>query len=358
MNSFGRIYKFSSFGESHGDAIGGIIEGLPAGISIDLNKIQNNLNQRRPGHLENTSDRQEPDKINILSGLYQGKTLGTPIGFIITNEDCKSSDYESLKDVFRPSHADFTTFSKYGIRDHRGGGRSSAREMAIRIVAGSVAQQILKTLNVQIVAFVSQIGHAICPVSEIKDQQEVYNSPVYCPFRDSENEMVELLEYIKLSGDSVGGRLTCICYGVPIGLGEPVYDKLSARLAQSMFSINGVKGFEIGSGFQCISKKGSEHNDSFYLKGNKISTITNNSGGIQGGISNGEAINMNIAFKPTSSIGLTQKTITSDYKNVEINISGRHDPCIAIRAVPVVIAMAACTILDFFLLQKLAKWSS
>lgn len=358
MNSSGRVYKFSSFGESHGAAIGGIIEGIPAGIDINMEEIQQSLNFRRPGHSEYTSERKEPDKLNILSGLYQGKTLGTPIGFTIANIDCNSNDYESIKNIFRPSHADYTTFIKYGIRDYRGGGRSSAREMAIRIVAGSIAKQILKTLNIEIVAYVSQIGTIISPTTEFKNQSEIFNSPVFCPFEDSEKEMVKLLEHIKLSGDSVGGRLTCFCYGVPVGLGEPVYDKLSARLAQAMFSINGVKGFEIGSGFDCISKKGSEHNDHFQFVNNKISTTTNNSGGIQGGISNGETIKMNIAFKPTSSISLNQKSISSDNKNVEISISGRHDPCIAIRAVPVVIAMAACTLLDFFLLQKITKWNS
>jgi chorismate synthase len=346
-SSFGTLFKLTTFGESHGVAIGGIIDGVPANQLIDIDTIQAELDRRKPGQSAIVTQRKESDTVEVLSGIFEGKTTGSPIGFMIKNDDQKSNDYDHIKEVFRPSHADFTYNSKYGHRDHRGGGRSSARETASRVVAGAIAKQILGSIGIDIVAYVDQVG-AIQLGNDI-DYNVIDENPVRCPNLNVATEMEALIKEVRKSGDTIGGSIRCEINHVPAGLGEPVFDKLHAELGKAMLSINAVKGFEFGSGFDCISMRGSEHNDLFNEDG---STQTNYSGGIQGGISNGMPITMRIAFKPVATIIQTQITLDQTGELVEMDGKGRHDPCVVPRAVPIVEAMAAITILDFFLRDK------
>jgi chorismate synthase len=346
-SSFGTLFKLTTFGESHGVAIGGIIDGVPANQLIDIDTIQAELDRRKPGQSAIVTQRKESDTVEVLSGIFEGKTTGSPIGFMIKNDDQKSNDYDHIKEVFRPSHADFTYNSKYGHRDHRGGGRSSARETASRVVAGAIAKQILGSIGIDIVAYVDQVG-AIQLGNDI-DYNVIDENPVRCPNLNVATEMEALIKEVRKSGDTIGGSIRCEINHVPAGLGEPVFDKLHAELGKAMLSINAVKGFEFGSGFDCISMRGAEHNDLFNEDG---STQTNYSGGIQGGISNGMPITMRIAFKPVATIIQTQITLDQTGELVEMDGKGRHDPCVVPRAVPIVEAMAAITILDFFLRDK------
>ena len=346
-SSFGTIFKLTTFGESHGKAIGGIIDGVPANQIIDLEVVQAELDRRKPGQSSIVTQRKESDTVEFLSGIFEGKTTGTPIGFTIVNDDQKSNDYDHIKDVYRPSHADFTYSNKYGNRDYRGGGRSSARETASRVVAGAIAKQILGSIGIDIAAYVDQVG-TIKVGSDI-DYNVIDENPVRCPNMKVAAEMEVLIKEVRKDGDTIGGSIRCEINHVPVGLGEPVFDKLHAELGKAMLSINAVKGFEFGSGFDCITMRGSEHNDVFNKDG---STQTNHSGGIQGGISNGMPITMRIAFKPVATLIQTQTTLNSKDELVEMDGKGRHDPCVVPRAVPIVEAMAAITILDFYLRDK------
>jgi len=350
-NSIGKLFKLTTFGESHGVAIGGIIDGCPAGIELNMEAIQNELDRRKPGQSKITTQRKEPDQVEFLSGIFEGKTTGTPIGFQIVNTNQKSKDYSHNTDVYRPSHADYTYDKKYGIRDHRGGGRSSARETANWIVGGAIARQYLK--NIKISAFTSSIGDIFIdkPYQELNLSQ-VENNIVRCPDQEIANKMIDHINEIKKQGDTVGGTITCVIQNVPIGLGEPVFDKLHARLGQAMLSINAVKGFEYGSGFCGAKMKGSEHNDLFNTDG---STKSNLSGGIQGGISNGMDIYFRVAFKPVATIMQKQDTIDSKGNKVEMQGKGRHDPCVVPRAVPIVEALSAMILTDFMLQYKARK---
>jgi len=348
-NTFGKIFTLTSFGESHGAAIGGVIDGVPANFPIDLAKIQQELDRRRPGQSSLVTQRKELDFVQLLSGVFEGKTTGSPIGFIIQNENQKSADYEHLKDAFRPSHADFSYHQKYGHRDYRGGGRSSARETACRVVAGAIAKQFLESLNIQFSTYVDQIGSVRFDEDSFFETQLIERNAVRCPDEKMAAEMVELILETRKKGDTVGGAIRCVIQGVPAGLGEPVFDKLHADLGKAMLSINAVKGFEIGSGFDSIAMNGSEHNDIFSSDG---STKTNHSGGIQGGISNGMPISFRVAFKPVATIMQAQPTIDELGNETEIEGKGRHDPCVVPRAVPIVEAMAAMVILDFYLRNK------
>jgi len=357
-NSFGNLFKLTSFGESHGISIGGIIEGCLPNIKIDFSLIQDELKRRRPGQSNITTQRKEEDIVEFQSGFLEGKTTGMPIGFIIKNSDHKSKDYSHNSDVYRPSHADYTYDNKFGIRDYRGGGRSSARETAVRIVAGAIAKQILLKLNISFHAFVSEVGNIKIESNYSKldlTLKNIESNKVRCPVQLKAVEMQSLIENVKKKGDTIGGKITCIIKNTPIGLGEPVFDRLNAELAKAMFSINAVKGFELGSGFDCVAMIGSEHNDEFYIENDVVKTRTNNSGGIQGGISNGEDIYFNVAFKPVATIMQKQKTINTNNENVELMGRGRHDPCVVPRAVPIVEAMAAMVILDYYLIQKSKK---
>ena len=354
-NSFGKIFQLSTFGESHGAAIGGIIDGCPAGLHLDFDKIQAELDRRRPGQSDLTTQRSESDTVTFLSGVFEGKTTGTPIAFQIPNKDQRSNDYSDIKDVYRPSHADFAYDAKYGHRDYRGGGRSSARETAVRVAAGAVAKQFLELSEIKIQAFVSCIAEA-----EISEPVESLNltapeNEVRCPDPVVAAEMRTLIEQARDGGDSLGGIITCLIENVPAGLGEPVFDKLHSNLGRAMLSINAVKGFEIGSGFAAAKMRGSEHNDLFEKSGSKTITKTNFSGGVQGGISNGMNIVFRVAFKPVASIGLSQKTVNNKGEETNIKIEGRHDPCVVPRAVPIVEAMAALVIADHFLLNRTTK---
>ena len=349
-NTFGKAFALTTFGESHGKAMGGIIDGCPAGYSLDFEAIQNELNRRKPGQSKVSTARAESDKVEFLSGIFEVPTTGTPIGFIIHNKDQHSSDYNNLKDVFRPSHADFTYTKKYGIRDHRGGGRASARETICRVVAGAIAKQILNQSSINIQAAVSQVGEIKADLDLKKlNSKAIEESIVRCPDEKASDAMIALIEEMKEEGDSLGGIITCVIDNCPVGLGEPVFDKLQADLAKAMLSINAVKGFEYGSGFEGCSSRGSELNDPFFVSEERVRTTSNNSGGIQGGISNGEQINFNVAFKPTASIKKSQSTVDQSGKKVELKIEGRHDPCVVPRAVPVVESMAALVIIDHLL---------
>ena len=350
-NSFGTLFKLSSFGESHGTAIGGIIDGCPPGLTIDLDDIQHQLDRRKPGQSSITTARKESDTVQFLSGIFEGKSTGTPIGFIIPNEDQKSADYAALKYIYRPSHADYTYEAKYGIRDYRGGGRSSARETACRVVAGAVASQFLDTKQIRISAFVSQVGFVSSEMpTQLPSESQVDASIVRCPDLNAASQMEALILEMKQAGDTIGGVITCMIEGVPAGLGEPVFEKLHADLGKAMLSINAVKGFEIGNGFSSVTMKGSEHNDVFNRDATgKIRTDTNHSGGIQGGISNGEIIWFKVAFKPVASIAMIQETLNTSLEKTQIEIPGRHDPCVVPRAVPIVESMAALVIADHFL---------
>lgn len=353
-NSFGTLYKLTTFGESHGPAIGGVIDGCPPGVELDIEQIQYELSRRKPGQSKITTQRKEADQVQFLSGIFEGKTTGTPIGFIIENTDHRSKDYTHIKEVYRPSHADFTYDQKYGIRDYKGGGRSSARETACRVVAGAVAKQCLKEID--ITAFVSSVGElALNKNIDQLDFSEIENNPVRCPDAELAKEMVNYIQSIRKQGDTVGGVVSCYITGVSAGLGEPVFDKLHAQLGKAMLSINAVKGFEYGSGFSGTKMKGSEHNDIFLETGR---TKTNHSGGIQGGISNGMPIYFKVAFKPVATLMQKQQSINKDLKEIEMQGKGRHDPCVVPRAVPIVEAMAAIVLLDFVLLQNSLEKSS
>lgn len=356
-NSFGKLFKLTSFGESHGVAIGGIIEGCPAGLKIDIDFIQQELQRRKPGQSKLTTQRKEDDKVEFLSGIFEGVTLGTPIGFIIKNNDQLSADYSHLKDTYRPSHADFTYEQKYGLRDYRGGGRSSARETACRIVAGAIAKLFLKNYNITINAFVKQIGTIKLEQNfDTLDLGKTENNLVRCPNEATANKMIEAIETAKKEGDTLGGIIQCVAQNVPVGLGEPVFDKLHAVLAHAMLSINATKGFEIGSGFASVNHRGSELNDGFIADSKQhISTKTNNSGGIQGGISNGMPIYFNVAFKPVATIMQKQDSVNKLGEEVVLEGKGRHDPCVLPRAVPIVESMAAIVIMDFLLLTRINK---
>lgn len=352
-NTIGKLFTFTSFGESHGRGIGGIVDGCPAGIDVDIEFIQHELDRRRPGQSDISTPRKEGDKVDILSGTFEGKTTGTPIAFVIWNENQHSTDYDHLKEVYRPSHADYTYQQKYGIRDHRGGGRSSARETASRVVAGAIAKLALKQLGVEITAFTSHVGHiAMTQTFETADLSLIESNVVRCPETATAEKMIEYIKQLKGEGDSIGGIISCVVKGVPIGWGEPIFDKLQARLAQSMLSINATHGFDYGRGFEGVSLKGSEMNDSFIKDGDQITTKTNNSGGVQGGISNGQDIYFRVLFKPVATISKKQETVDIHSKEVELEARGRHDPCVLPRAVPIVEAMAALTLLDLYLTKS------
>lgn len=352
MNTIGNIFRLTSYGESHGAAVGGIIDGCPAGIVVDYEFVQNELNRRRPGQSKITTPRKEDDTVEFLSGIHEGKTTGVPIGFVIRNENHHSSDYDNLKDLYRPSHADYTYTQKYGHRDHKGGGRSSARETIARCVAGAIAKLVLKQLKVEITAFTSQVGGIKLEKMYTEyDLSKIEETPVRCPDMEKAEEMISLIQEVKSKGDTIGGVITCIIKGTPAGLGEPVFGKLHAALGNSMLSINAVKGFEYGDGFD-VNHRGSEVNDVFFNDGGKISTKTNHSGGMQGGISNGQDIYFRVAFKPVATILMLQDTVNKVGEEVELKARGRHDACVLPRAVPIVEAMAAITILDYYLLSK------
>lgn len=352
MNTFGRIFRLTSFGESHGPAVGGIIDGCPAGIVVDYEFIQSELNRRRPGQSRITTPRKEDDEVEFVSGIHDGKTTGVPIGFIIRNKNHHSSDYDNLKEIYRPSHADYTYAQKYGIRDHKGGGRSSARETIARCVAGALAKLVLKQLNIEIIAYTSQVGHVkLDKQYTAYDLTTIEDTPVRCPDKKTAEEMIELIQDVKSKGDTIGGVITCVIKGTPVGLGEPVFGKLHAALGNAMLSINAVKGFEYGDGFD-VSHRGSERNDEFYNDNGVISTRTNHSGGIQGGISNGQDIYFRVAFKPVATILMHQNTVNTQGEEVDLKARGRHDACVLPRAVPIVEAMAAMTLLDSYLLSK------
>lgn len=349
-NTLGKLFTFTSFGESHGRGIGGIVDGCPAGIEMDENFIQNELDRRRPGQSAISTPRKENDKVEFLSGIFEGKTTGTPIAFVIWNENQQSNDYNHLKDVYRPSHADFTYQQKYGIRDYRGGGRSSARETASRVVAGAIAKLALKKLGIEITAFTSQVGHiAMTQTYETADLSLIESNIVRCPETETANKMIEYIKELKAEGNSIGGIVSCVIKGVPVGWGEPIFDKVQARLAHAMLSINATHGFDYGKGFEGVSLKGSEMNDSFVKTDDQISTKTNNSGGVQGGISNGQDIYFRVLFKPVATISQKQKTVDIYHNEVELEARGRHDPCVLPRAVPIVEAMAALTLMDLYL---------
>ena len=350
-NSFGNLFKVTTFGESHGTAIGGVIDGCPAGIHLDMIAIQNEMSRRKPGQSDIVTQRKEPDTVQFLSGIFEGLTTGTPIGFVIKNANQKSKDYSHIKDVYRPSHADYTYDKKYGVRDYRGGGRSSARETACRVVAGAIAKQLLKGVSIH--AFTSSVGKiSINQPYQNLDFSKIETNAVRCPDDVIAKKMITEIKNIRKEGDTIGGTVTCVLQNVPVGLGEPVFDKLHAELGKAMLSINAVKGFEYGSGFCGVEMKGSEHNDIFNEDG---STKTNLSGGIQGGISNGEDIYFRVAFKPVATIMQKQKTINSEGQELEMQGRGRHDPCVVPRAVPIVEAMAALVVADYYLLNKITK---
>ena len=348
-SSFGTLFKLTTFGESHGTAIGGIIDGVPANFPLDIPAIQLELDRRKPGQSSLVTQRKESDTVQFLSGIFEGKTLGSPIGFIILNENQKEADYAHLKDTFRPSHADFTYEKKYGIRDYRGGGRSSARETASRVVAGALAKQVLNSIGIKFSTFVDQVGDIRFHSDEFFALKEIESNLVRCPDKNLAEKMENLIREVRKEGDTIGGVISCIIQGVPAGLGEPVFDKLPAELGKAMLSINAVKAFEIGSGMESIAMRGSQHNDLFNEDG---TTQTNYSGGIQGGISNGMPIHFRVAFKPVATIMQTQASINTQGDKIELEGKGRHDACVVPRAVPIVEAMAALVILDFYLRNK------
>ena len=357
MNTFGNIFRLTTFGESHGAGIGGVIDGFPAGITIDMDFLQEELNRRRPGQSKLTTSRKESDSVEILSGVFGGVSTGCPIGFLVRNENQHSNDYDNLRDVFRPSHADFTYYSKYGVRDHRGGGRSSARETIARCVGGAFAKMALRELGIKITAYTSQVGN----IGLEKDYHHydfgnIEKNPVRCPDMQKAEEMAQLISEVKAEGDTIGGIITGVIQGCPIGLGEPAFGKLQAALGGAMLSINAVKGFEYGEGFAGVVARGSEQNDIFVVGDDGgVTTATNNSGGIQGGISNGQDIYFRVAFKPVATLLREQKTVDIHGRESIVKARGRHDPCVLPRAVPIVEAMAAMTILDYYLANKTVK---
>jgi len=355
MNSYGTLFKISTFGESHGPAIGVIIDGCPAGLEIDEAFIQAELDRRKPGQSKITTQRKEDDTFKILSGVFEGKSTGTPIAIVIENQDQRSKDYSHIQNTFRPSHADYTYETKYGVRDYRGGGRSSARETAARVAAGAVAKLLLKTAGVEVNAYVSQVGDLTAPPYSQLDFSKTEDNIVRCPDASSAEKMIALIDQVRLDRDTIGGCVSCVIKNTPVGLGEPVFDKLHAELGKAMLSINAVKGFEYGSGFDGVTLRGSQHNDEFYNDGARIRTKTNHSGGVQGGISNGEDIYFNVAFKPVATIMQDQPSVDKDGNEAIVSGKGRHDPCVVPRAVPIVEAMAALVIADFYLRAKTSK---
>ncbi|GMQ28766.1 chorismate synthase [Algoriphagus confluentis] len=355
-NSFGRLFRITTFGESHGKALGVIIDGCPAGLNLDLEKIREEMQRRKPGQSKITTQRKEEDEIEILSGVFEGKTTGTPIGIVIPNADQKSKDYTHIADKFRPSHADFTYFEKFGVRDYRGGGRSSARETAARVAAGAIAKQFLASKGISIQAFVSQVGDLSLqiPYQEL-DLFKAEENMVRCPDPATAEQMISLIDSVRLDRDTIGGVVSCVIKNTPVGLGEPVFDRLHAELGKAMLSINAVKGFEYGSGFEGVKMRGSQHNDVLVNEAGKIKTLTNHSGGIQGGISNGEDIYFRVAFKPVATIMQDQDSVNEAGEAVTVSGKGRHDPCVVPRAVPIVEAMAALVLADYLLLSKTNK---
>jgi chorismate synthase len=355
-SSYGKIFKISTFGESHGKAVGVILEGCPAGLEIDEAKIQHDLDRRRPGQSHIVTQRQEGDVIQIVSGVFEGKATGSPIAMMVWNEDQRSKDYSHIATSFRPSHADYTYSEKYGVRDYRGGGRSSARETLARVAAGSVAKSFLETLGVKIKAYVTQAGplKLETPYHELNlDLAE--DNIVRCPDPIMAEKMIEFIDETRKNRDTVGGVVSCVVTGTPVGLGEPVFDKLHAELGKAMLSINAVKGFEYGSGFEGVAMYGSQHNDIFVKEGDKVKTVTNHSGGIQGGISNGQDIYFRVAFKPVATIMTDQSSLNEAGEEITVSGKGRHDPCVVPRAVPIVEAMAALVLADFYLRNKVVK---
>ena len=358
MNTFGKLFTLTTFGESHGVAVGGVVDGMPPGIPIDIDFIQQELARRKPGQSRITTDRKELDQVELLSGVFEGKSTGTPIGFIVRNRNQQSKDYDSIANLFRPSHADYTYYNKYGIRDYRGGGRASARITLSRVVAGALAKLVLKQKGISITAYTSQVGD----ITLDKDYQKydfslIETNPVRCPEPEKAKEMEALIAEMKREGDTIGGVVTCVIKGCPVGLGEPEFDKLHAQLGAAMLSINAAKGFEYGEGFASASYRGSQQNDVFIPSSDKqqthdIKTKTNHSGGIQGGISNGEDIYFRVAFKPVATLLMEQETVNKEGEATKIDVNGRHDPCVLPRAVPIVEAMAAMTILDALLIDN------
>jgi chorismate synthase len=354
-NSFGKIFRITTFGESHGAAIGVIIDGCPAGLEIDEAFIQSELDRRKPGQSKITTQRKEDDTFKILSGVFEGKSTGAPIAIVIENQDQRSKDYSHIAESFRPSHADYTYEMKYGTRDYRGGGRSSARETAARVAAGAVVKLLLKKSGIEINAFVSQVGEIKAPDYKSLDLSKTENNIVRCPDSVTAEKMISLIDQVRLDRDTIGGIVTGVIKNSPVGLGEPVFDKLHAAIGHAMLGINAVKGFEYGSGFEGVKQRGSQHNDEFYNDGEKIRTRTNHSGGVQGGISNGEDIYFNIAFKPVATIMQDQQSVDKAGNEVIVSGKGRHDPCVVPRAVPIVEAMAALVMADFLLQAKVSK---
>ena len=353
FNSFGNILRLTTFGESHGKAIGGVIDGFPAGVAIDMDFVQAELNRRRPGQSRITTSRSEDDKVELLSGIFNGRSTGSPIGFVVWNKNQQSSDYSEMQSVYRPSHADYTYKLKYGIRDYRGGGRSSARETISRVVGGALAKLALRQLGIRITAYTSQVGGIKLEENYTAyDLSLVETTPVRCPDPAKAKEMEDYIYKVKEEGDTIGGVVTCVIQGCPIGLGEPVFGKLQSALASGMLSINAAKAFEYGEGFKGLKMKGSEQNDIFYNNNGRVETRTNHSGGIQGGISNGQDIYFRVAFKPVATVLMEQHTVNIDGQDTTLKARGRHDPCVLPRAVPIVEAMAAMTILDFYLIDR------
>jgi chorismate synthase len=355
-NTFGHLFTLTTFGESHGEAVGGVVDGMPAGVTIDMNFIQHELDRRRPGQSRITTNRKEADKVRFLSGIFEGKSTGAPIGFMVENTNQHSNDYDNMRDLFRPSHADFTYFSKYGIRDHRGGGRSSARITISRCVGGALAKLVLRELGISIQAYTSQVGNIALDRDYRKyDLSKTETNIVRCPDMEKALLMEQYIADVKADGDTVGGIISCVVKGCPVGLGEPEFDKLHAQLGAAMLSINAVKGFEYGEGFSDVTARGSEQNDIFVSKNGHITTLTNHSGGIQGGISNGQDIFFRVAFKPVATVLKEQSTVTKDGHSTTLTARGRHDPCVLPRAVPIVEDMTAMVLLDNYLMNKTVR---
>ncbi|EFZ37484.1 chorismate synthase [Hoylesella oralis ATCC 33269] len=355
-NTFGNLFTLTTFGESHGEGIGGVVDGMPPGIGIDLEFIQNELDRRRPGQSKITTSRKEADRVELLSGVFEGKSTGSPIGFIVRNTDQHSKDYDNMRNAFRPSHADFTYLNKYGLRDYRGGGRSSARITISRCVGGALAKLALRPLNIDIRAYTSQVGDiALDRDYRLYDLNKIETNAVRCPDAETAHRMEELITEVKAAGDTIGGVITCVVRGCPVGLGEPEFGKLHAQIGAAMLSINAVKGFEYGKGFSGVSERGSRQNDEFVSTNGRISTLTNNSGGIQGGISNGQDIYFRVAFKPVATLLREQNTVDTAGNPTKLDVRGRHDPCVLPRAVPIVEAMTAMVILDNYLFNKTIK---
>ena len=363
MNTFGNIFRLTTFGESHGAAVGGVVDGMPAGVDIDVSFIQAELNRRRPGQSALTTSRKEPDSVELLSGVFEGKSTGCPIGFVVRNTNQHSSDYDNMRQLFRPSHADYTYHEKYGLHDHRGGGRSSARITIARCVGGALAKLALQQLGISVVAYTSQVGPLKLDRDYRKyDLAKVDDNDVRCPDKDMADKMATLISKVKAEGNTIGGVITCVVKGCPAGLGEPEFGKLHAALGQAMLSINAAKGFEYGDGFDMADYMGTDVNDIFVANPSatagaplRLHTVTNHSGGIQGGISNGEDIYFRVAFKPVATLLMEQQTVDIDGKETVLKARGRHDPCVLPRAVPIVESMAAMTIFDYYLLNRAAK---